>query len=84
MLKLGLLHETGTISFGFWVVYSDHWEKSLQCNLGQIPNIVQPYFTFLICLYEFLKLICIFFLKPGQKTDRYLVMFEAGGADCWK
>jgi hypothetical protein len=80
MLKLGLLHETSVISFGFWVVHIDHWEKSRQYFV-QIQNIVQPYFTVVVSSYSFLKLSCISFSETGQKIARYAVLFDGGGAD---
>ena len=83
MVKLGLLHETSVISFGFWVVHIDHWEKSRQ-YIEQIQNIVQPYFTVVFSSYLsylFLKLSCISFSETGQKIDRYAVLFDEGGAD---
>jgi len=75
MLKLGLLHETCVISFGFWVVHTDHWDKSRQ-YFKQTQNIVQPYFI-VTCSVIFLILSCISFSETGQKIDRYMVFFEA-------
>ena len=64
MLKLDLLHETSVISFGFWVVPIDHWDKIpiiLCTNTKQSPTIFYCCSFYIIILKTKLY---IFFYKP--------------------